>query len=1022
MLRSKHLLSFVWVLFAAIPVVALPVPAIGWEPEEPNDAHARIRTILAETVTPFLQHYCHDCHGAEIQEAKLDLMPLSTVESLETFHQTWDEVAHRLEAGEMPPDGAVEPEEDARSRVVLAIRQALRELALQKAGDPGPVITRRLSHAEYNYTIRDLTGVDLQPTREFPVDPANEAGFDNSGESLAMSPSLMQKYLTAARQVAEHLVLTPRGLQFAPHPMVTDTDRDKFAVRRIVDFYLRQPTDLADYFHAAWEVKVSQPSSAERSLDAENADDSPSIREENEPENGTGVLDRVALAKGISPQYLRRIWDLLHSEEPKLGPLGLIQETWNSLPQDPADSGEARRKCEQLRDRLARLRRRLEPEFPNLELRGGHLGSQQFVLWKNDQYAAHRRLFVPSVIESIEAESEEAREFPELLVPNASDSEIAADFEAGLHRFCDLFPDAFFISERGRDYVGKRREEQEKGRLLSAGFHSMMGYYRDDRPLYDLILDDAGRAEIDRLWQELDFITAAPLRQYTGFVWFERTDSRYMRDEVFDFARAEDKAVTDDPMIRRLAGEYRAKAVRNGGSAEVLDAIDLFFERINAQIRWVEESRLASEPTHLESLLEFADRAYRRPLSEDERTEWLEFYRELREVDELAHEEAMQDSVVAILLSPNFWYRVDLVPTDDQRRELQDWELASRLSYFLWASMPDEELRSVVDEGRLRDPSVLVAQAERMLGDEGIRALAVEFAGNWLDFRHFQQHNSVDRERFPQFTDTLRQAMFEEPVRFFLDLVQRDASVLEFLEADHTWVNRELAEHYGVEFPELRGESLVESPGEEWRRVAVSEIHRGGLLPMAVFQTVNSPGLRTSPVKRGYWVARRILGEQIPPPPPDVPELPEDEEDLGAFSLAEVLAKHRDHAACAGCHDRFDSLGLALENFDPIGGWRSHDLAGNPVEGRVEFPGGVSGEGLDGLRRYIWEHRRQDFVDHLSRQLLSYALGRKLILSDEPLVDEMRLQLEEDDYRFSSLIKTIITSSQFLEKRGRQSS
>lgn len=965
------------------------------------DDHA-LATLLREAVVPFLAEHCYDCHGADTQEAKLDLRPYATVASLSTFHQSWEEVAHRIEAGEMPPPDAAFVDDTDRRAVVAAIRRARRTLALRDAGDPGPVITRRLSHAEYDYTVRDLTGVDLRPAREFPVDPANEAGFDNSGLSLTMSPSLMQKYLAAARGVAEHLVLRPEGFEFAPHPVMTDTDRDKYAVRRVVDFYLRQPTDLADYFHAAWRLRVSDPAAA----DAQVGDEIP---EGASPPDGP--LRRLAAAEGISPAYLERIWRLLRSPAPPHGPLARLHEDWHALPRDASRHAESRQGCEAIRDRVLAVRRRLEPTIPNLRLEGGHLGSQQFVLWKNDQYAAHRRKFVPETIESIEPGTEEAERFPELVPPD--DPEDRARFHESLERFCDLFPDAFFVSERGRDYVGKKREDQEKGRLLSAGFHSMMGYYRDDAPLYEMILDDAGREEIDRLWRELDFITAAPLRQYTGFVWFERTDSTYMRDEAFNFARAEDKSVTGEAMIRRLAREYRGKAVRNGGSDEVLAAIDDFFERINGQIRAVERDWRDSEPTHLEALLAFADAAYRRPLTDPERDELLGFYRSLRDDDGLSHEEAMQDAIISILVSPRFFFRVDLMPTEDRRRPLTDHELANRLSYFLWSSMPDAELRAEADAGRLRQGGTLVAQARRMLADDKAQALALEFAGNWLDFRRFGQHQGVDRERFPAFSDSLRQAMFEEPVRFFLDLARRDGSVLEFLEADHTFVNRELASHYGIDPGGLSG--------DRWRRVESPAGRPGGLVPMAVFQTANSTGLRTSPVKRGYWVARRLLGERIPAPPPDVPELPDDEQDLGSLTLAEALAKHREHAACAGCHDRFDSLGLALEAFDPIGRLRGVDAAGNPIDARADFPGGVAGEGVRGLRDYLLAHRRDDFVDHLCRQLLAYALGRTLILSDDPLVDQMRQRLAADEYRFGSLVESIVTSPQFLEKRGRPS-
>ena len=194
---------------------------------------------------------------------------------------------------------------------------------------------------------------------------------------------------------------------------------------------------------------------------------------------------------------------------------------------------------------------------------------------------------------------------------------------------------------------------------------------------------------------------------------------------------------------------------------------------------------------------------------------------------------------------------------------------------------------------------------------------------------------------------------------------------------------------------------------------------RGGLLPMAVFLTKNSPGLRTSPVKRGYWVVRRLLGERIPSPPPEVPELPKDEAKTGEQTLPQLLAQHRAHPACAGCHQRFDALGLAFEAYGPIGEARTVDLGGRRVDPSVDFPDGSHGSGIDGLRKYVAENRRQEFLDNLCRKLFAYALGRTLIMSDKPIVEQMSKQLAKDDYRFERLIKSIVSSPQFLNQRGR---
>lgn len=964
---------------------------------------AQLEKQFQNSVAPFLKSYCLDCHGGEEPAAKLDLSGYSSAEQIAKDHQTWAIVLDRLQAGEMPPkDSEPQPTDKQREAIVAWIKSAREFEAERNAGDPGPVLARRLSNSEYNYSIRDLTGVDIRPTKTFPVDPANEAGFDNTGESLTMSPALLKKYLDAARLVTEHLVLKPDGIAFAPHAVVTDTDRDKYCVKRIVQFYKRQPTELADYFQAAWELRQT----------ASKQDDSQAAET---------ALEQVAAQRSVSPKYLATVWSILTEEKESIGPLLTLREMWDALPNDPSQREVVKSGCERMSEFVGRVRSKLRPKFDDLYIEGNHKGSQPFVLWKNRQYAKYRRILNHAVLSELADDSTEKppgdaskpiaeADDADLNVP--ADPALRSRYELALERFCSVFPDAFYISERGRDYVKESaKKDGERGRLLSAGFHSMMGYFRDDRPLYDMILDKAGQKEIDSLWQELDFVASAPTRQYVGFLWFERTDSRYMRDPQFDFARAENKAAASEEMIAKLGKLYLEKARVSGGTETPLQAIEYFFKEINEQIRWVEQARLKAESGHLAAVQDFAARAYRRVLTKAETDGLIDFYRLLRDDDGLSHEEAIQDTIVSILMSPHFCYRVDLIGKGDGQRPLTDDELASRLSYFLWSSSPDAELLAAAASGQLSQQKHLVAQVRRMLDDDRVHGLAAEFAGNWLDFRRFEEHNAVDRERFPQFTDELRQAMFEEPIQFFVDVVRNDRSVLEFLDADHTFVNADLARHYGVSDSGLSK--------TEWRRVdRASDFGRGGLLPMSVFLTKNAPGLRTSPVKRGYWVVRRLLGERIPPPPPNVPELPDDESKLGELTLREALAKHREHASCAGCHERIDSIGLAFEGFGPVGERRDKDLGGRPVDANAVFPGGTEGQGVKDLRKYLIDHRRDEFVDNLIRKLVSYALGRSLILPDELLIRDLHAELKANDYRFGSLVDNIVTSAQFLNKRG----
>ncbi len=993
-----------WITASAVVIGAALASVKGAPAVDAVDP--RLEQAFDETVRPFLAAHCLECHDAEVNEADLDLSAFTTMAQIVDGHERWNLILERLAAEEMPPEEASShPTPAERASVVEWIRALRLRVAERDAGDPGVVLARRLSNAEYNYTIRDLTGVDMQPTREFPVDPANPEGFDNSGESLAMSPALAKKYLDAARHVADHLVLRPQGLAFAPHPVVANTDRDKYCVLRIVDFYRRQPTDVADYLYAAWRYKHR---AALGQSDATLAD--------------------IAAQAQVSPKYLATVWAALEKSPTDVGPLAKLQRTWAAMPApDPEESPAVRAGCVVIRDWIVELRQKLMRHFENLDLRGVSEGSQPFILWKNGQYGSHRRSYDPGmlqvdgVVPGPRREEDEDDDDGEAAAPDAdlfvpSDPAEQARFEASFTAFCRTFPDAFYISERGQGQHDLRRQQKDKGRLLTAGFHNSHGYFRDDQPLCELILDEAGRRELDELWLELDFVAFAPERQHADFIFYERAESKTIRGPEFDFIRSEDKDAASEAKIRRLAEIYLDRARRSldesGGDAEAIPAIEEFFGNVNSNIRRVEHARRDAERSHLAALADFAERAYRRPLTTAERDELAAFYRALRTQGELDHESAIRDVLVSVLMSPNFLYRVDLIPAGPGVQQLSDVALASRLSYFLWATMPDETLLDTAASGDLSDPKKLVGEARRMLSDDRIRALAVEFGGNWLDVRRFEEHNAVDRERFPSFDDELRQAMSEEPIRFFVDLVQRDGSVLEFLDARHTLVNAALARHYGMPVPD--------GDADAWVRIHDADRYgRGGLLPMAVFLTKNAPGLRTSPVKRGYWVVRRVLGETIPPPPAVVPELPNDEAEMGELTLREALARHREELSCAACHARFDSFGLVFEGYGPIGERRDVDLGGRPVDASAEFPGGYEGAGVEHLRIYIREHRQQDFVDNLCRKLLAYGLGRSLMLSDESTAAAMQEKLGADGYRFSSLVESIVASPQFRTKRGR---
>ena len=1002
---SQFSRTAVHLAFLAAPAFAAPTLPLGRQ--------------FTENVKPLIAKYCAGCHSGNSAAAQFDLTAYDNLAPVLRDYPRWELVLTRLSANEMPPKQAPQPAAEARRRIVEWIQAVRAEEIRKHAGDPGPVLNRRLSNAEYNYTIRDLTGVALRPAREFPVDPANQDGFDNSGESLTISPGLMGKYLEAARQTADHLVLKPNGFAFAPYPMLVETDRERYAIQRIVDFYDRQPTDFADYFQSAWRYKHRAVLGEPRA-----------------------TLATVAAEKKQSARYLAMVWQFLEQTKEDVGPAVKLQAMWRDLPNPKGDQPDiARNGCVQMRDFVRRIRRHTEQLFDAPTVPGLNANFQPFVMWRNREIAAHRRDFDPAslrvdgepplpelivtkgptfgkgeeitVKQAIADYIKERQSDPDLTVPAGQRQR----YQAAFARFGNVFPTGFYARERGRFYP---IDSYDKGRLLGAGFHNVMGYFRDDATLSDLILDEDGKKELDTLWQEFDYIANYTVRTWEQFVFDGGggggRGGKPLQKPAFDEASSQ-------ATISRYRDHFLELAAAANNPA-VLQAIKVHFDAINSEIRWVEQARKDAEPRHLDALLKFAARAYRRPLLPDEHDEILAYYHELRDKSNLTHEEAMRSSLVSLLVSPDFLYRADLVDssfggahykstgTAGATRPLSAYALANKLSYFLWSSMPDDELQARATAGDLAKPAVLLAQVRRLLKDDRARGLATEFGGNWLAFRQFETLNSVDRERFPNFNDQLRQAMFEEPVRFMADVIQNDRSVLDMLYGKYTFVNNILARHYGM--PAVPGDA------DCWVRVDNADAYgRGGLLPMAVFLTQNAPGLRTSPVKRGYWVARRVLGEVIPPPPAVVPELPHDES-KSDLPVRDLLAKHRANAVCASCHARFDSFGLTFEGYGPVGEKRTKDLAGRAVYTHAVFPGGTEGQGLEGLQTYIRARREKDFVNNLSEKMLVYALGRSPLLSDEPLLDAMRTNLTASGYRFSSLIETLVTSPQFLNRRNAQ--
>ncbi len=1087
-------------------------------------AHA---DTFTEDVLPFVEEYCTNCHGDAKAKADLNLETFRSDASVAQQFRLWGHISDFIQDCEMPPSKSKrQPSPDQRKAVLAAIQNILDAEALRGAGDPGTILPRRLSKVEFDNSVSDLIGMQVHVAANFPPDPAGGEGFDNTGESLGMSPSLLNKYLAAAETAAAHLVLKPKGLDFAPFPVTSYNERKKYTEQAIIDFYKNHDVDTGVYLRAAWLYKFR-----------------------GDQDKGLGI-GAWAEKSGLSPKYLKLLYETLDASEGKFGYPGQVGELWQQLP-PPSDPSQFPPALADLARSIQLTKQRLYPPeeqlirsnagnwpISHLDFREKQAAKRD--VFDNSRYLADksirfgkfpetkgdspetRSLFIridPAIPESkgnyvlfkspvltstgnrpkdkADWEKEGVQEFrtflrenapaifqelrfgkhpmggcPEdtfvlqapalleiplsktlqeklqglhLLIdaqldpvhsmesavllqysfgnpprdPNAKDiihlahldSQLMKCLEESAKFFCKTFPNRFYFADNSRG--------------LAAGFHLVEGFFRDDRPLVEKVLNDEQKKEIDRLWEEFDFVVAHSETLLRGFVWFERSERHVIHDPRFDFLRPEAPALVTPPVLDKFEKLYFDKmgVKRIGDTLQVENPeedkyriIHTFFQNIRQGLALHKNQVKEAETKALAQLESLAAKAWRRTPTPSEKDSQRQLYKSLRQQGQDV-ETALRGTFAAILLSPDFSFRFNQTPSGTGIQPLPDHELAARLSYFLWSSIPDTQLLEAAANGELQDKSQLLAQTRRMLQSPKMQTFAREFTGQWLRYRDYLEKDPVHAGSFQGYDDELRQALFEEPARLITWLANEDLPVTWLLTSDTTFLNQRLARHYGGSFENLRRSTRPESD-QSWQRVeGIRQLGRGGLPGMGVILASNSAGARTSPVKRGFWAVHHLLGRHFPPPPADVPKLPDDEKS-SPKTIREMMAAHTEDAQCAMCHRHFDSIGLALEGFDPTGKLRTRDLAGRPVDNLAILPNGETAQGIEGLLTYLEGECSDDFLHTLCRKFLGYALGRSVTLYDEPLLRQMQQNLADNSYRFSALFETVVLSKQFRYQRG----
>jgi hypothetical protein len=976
-----------------------------------------------------LEAKCTRCHDQQKHKGGVNLERLSNDPAVFDHYELWTKVESVVASGEMPPEEAKPLTPGERQSLLVWLRGSLDAAAEEHSGDPGRVALRRLTNPEYDYAIRDLTGLDLNLSKEFSPDGGGGEGFSNIGEALFVSPQHLDKYFASARKVSEHATILPgTGIRFRPQHLgvrgpaqvKSDAESDLFFwyQKASAPYLPKDGEDLrqADYITACWKWMHRE-------------------------QTGAVSMESVAKEHGLVLPFLENWWNLLTNTEPASRFLDLTRVPWRQLPGPTPDAPTA--VPEAVRDRISRIAEDNRSWFqpPKWSVLRAQQDSDEL-----KSYPFESRLESQRAVHLIAGDLGDGNRGDVVVVDSLELQRngkkqgyiewITSQREADLKQLAANRPDAektaasieleqkIAAADRFLAQLGKHpqnREVDAKAIVLVAPTVLTLPVPTDAQ-----FFRAKGRLDLKN--PELEFASAQwmatanpprdPAQILPGVITVWKRQTAKQKEVGGDFGKMKEAFAKDfeerlaqvaanrfrgekggsgvyylsDPQLRLLLSPTEEQKLKN-----MKDDWRFVSSRIvpkNLQPEWDARVKI--------HLANFAERAWRRPLSEQEKGQIASIY-EAGITAEMDRESAAREVIVRTLVAPPFLFKLEGGGGPGVHR-VTPFELASRLSFFLWSSLPDGPLYEKAKDGSLTMDSVLRAETLRMLRDPRASALAREFAGQWFQFQGFDSHTKTDTQKFPEFTPELCKDMYAETVAFLTHLVRENRPVGEVIGADYTFLNSRLAKHYGV--PNVEGEDL--------RLVKVDEYSRGGLLGMGALLTKTSYPHRTSPVLRGNWVLRSVLGMPTPPPPNDVPKL--DEALSNAKSLRERLEGHRADKACAACHDKIDPLGFALERFDPIGRERKNDDSGAAIDDSAKFKDS-SFAGPKGLREFLKEHR-SDFNTIFSRKLLGYALGRSVLPTDKLLLERMKKQLQHEQATFADAILSVVESPQFQYRRS----
>ncbi|HEY2881621.1 MAG TPA: DUF1592 domain-containing protein [Pirellulales bacterium] len=943
---------------------------------------------LNEKVLPLLSRYCYECHNSKKLVADLALDKFKTLDSILASRDTFELVTRYVHTYQMPPDEHPQPTETERATLCDWLNRQLHDYYAAHP-DPGRVTLRRLNRNEYNNTIRDLVGVGFQPADDFPQDDSGY-GFDNIGDVLSLAPVLLEKYLSAADRILDEAIPTAPPASKVRHFPATQTEIGFNAIGDRGDGWVQLISLEED------DVAVELPVQA-----------------------GDYLVRVKAFCKPVGGSLVGQgsSVPVIPKGKPDPTKLGIFlghtfcQDLQIDATEESPQVYEARIGVPAGKQRFSASVRRNRGSDNETYMLNGRIGKQQpgivYVKWMEIEGP------LPAATERAPAAKLQASEGA---LPQA-DGSLVLEHNSQAELTFDAPHEGEFIlrAEACAQQAGSEPAKMEfrvNGQAVKQ-FDVLAPATLLPLPnqhLFDINLLNA-RPCIYEVRQKLPAGKATFAAAFTNDFEDKTASNPNLRDrnlilhhlEVVDLSRP----LPLPPMPETFAAYFSKPPSDQSGD---------------------DDAR--------EMLTKFARRAFRRPVKPGEIERLMSLYLMARNDGE-SFSNSLKVSLKAVLVSPKLLFHGEL-PQRGQSAEkavsgqadsnpihpIDEFALASRLSYFLWSSMPDDELLALAEQGKLREN--LPAQVQRMVASPKAAALVSNFAGQWLQLRTLETL-SPDKEMFRDYDDGLRKSMQRETELLFDRILHENRSVLEFLTADYTFVNGRLARFYGLEkalAEQTQGSKPVNggkpaganTAADDFQLISLVGTHRKGVLTQGSMLTLTSNPTRTSPVKRGKFVLENLLGTPPPPPPANVPKL-EEQAKQSHGTLRQQMEQHRQDPLCASCHAQMDPIGFGLENFNAIGKWRETDGTAK-VDSAGQLKSGEPFKDAVELADLLVAKRKNDFLHCLSEKMLTYALGRGIEPFDRPAVDAIVKNLAADDCRFQTLILEVVQSMPFQSERA----